>query len=240
MMNNMYSKKWAWAQTLAIFSSCLVLTLNLIPEATADDGNVIHNISAKLDCGTHAQEQIMGSVQATASLFANMRNAEGSIRFESSKIFSKYLSLAKTAPPPPSLCPEPCKPSSSPLVIFSSSPNKTLDNYDEVEECSKFLVNTQNNPLIYPNRIFNSTDELSQWFNDFSQGKGVDGEDLYEKCPGLCTPALTAKISIAGSSYKVDTSVICGHARDRDDNSFVLKYGFKWSCQGKGLQGQAS
>ena len=62
--------------------------------------------------------------------------------------------------------------------------------------------------------------------------KVVNGEDLYERCPGMCTPRYTYVIRDAGddSGLVVDTEVVCGHARDRGDNSYSLEYALRWTC----------
>ena len=80
-----------------------------------------------------------------------------------------------------------------------------------------------------------SSAEFASLFNEFSQGKGKEGKELYRKCPGSCSPQYDNNLEIdrGSNAMKVTASVVCGHARDKDDNTFMLVAMLKTECPPK-------
>ena len=184
-------------------------------------------------CSNYLRDMLVESGLATASLLANLRNKEGSIRFGIKRTLDKAEDNIQSAVKPQDLCPSNCKLPSEPLVIFKSIPNKYLVDYDQSNKCNAMLVDTTSNPIAYNNRVFDSLKSLEDWFGDLSQGKGSDGKDLYKKCDGQCSPQYACDISDNGNNYKLDAKVLCGPARDKDDNHYKISYSYRWVCQDK-------
>lgn len=172
------------------------------------------------------------STLATASLFANERNKPGSIRYESSSMLEKADKNLSEAEKPGDLCPSGCQLAEKPEIVFKSIPNKFETDYPDYDKCQKLLNETEKNPFNY-NKQFNSIGEVQDWFSDFSRGKGTDGEDLYKRCDGSCSPQYAFIITEEGSGLKLAASVVCGHERNKQDNKYRLSYSYLWTCQSK-------
>lgn len=172
------------------------------------------------------------STLATASLFANERNKAGSIRYESGAMLEKAESGVGGAQKPADICPSDCEISEKPEVIFKAVPNKFLSDYSDYDKCQKLLEETEKTPFAYHEQ-FSSLDQIESWFSDFSRGKGEDGNDMYDKCSGKCSPQYELIISKDSGKFSLDAEVICGHARDKKDNQYELSYSYRWSCENK-------
>jgi hypothetical protein len=115
-------------------------------------------------------------------------------------------------------------------VIFDSVPNERLVEYSEREQCEKLLEESERNPLRYDHREFETPENAKKWYRDLTQGNGKDGKDLYNRCPGRCSPSYSSIVSFKGDQLSVSTSAICGHARNKDDDQYRMKTALKWVC----------
>ncbi len=181
-------------------------------------------------CPAVLKEEPLLKVEATASFFANVRGADGSIRAESKRMLEAAFAGIGSAAKPGDLCPASCSLPMTPLVMFQSIPKKYKSNYSGQEECEKLLADTSKAPFVYKEKMFNSVSELTSWFNDFSQGKGPEGTDLYNRCRGDCSPQYRILVDKRGAKYAVTANVICGDARDKDDNQYELSSAYLWQC----------
>jgi len=145
---------------------------------------------------------------ATANTWENLRNNKGSLKFETAEILKCGL---------PNLPLEK-------MLIISSLPKIFLSEYDDKTYCQSKLSETKKSPYIYNAGSFSSVEDLNDWIKDFSQGSGKDGKDLYAKCDKSCSPQYTYKIKKSGEdNLTLNAEVICGDARDKNDNMYVLK-----------------
>lgn len=168
---------------------------------------------------------------ATASMWDNFRRNPGSIAFECQQLIDRALADQGLSAEYESHCQPPCVAHLEGAVILRSKPNKLLSDYSEKELCQKFLTATTRDPLRYEGLRFKSSAEFNDWFSNFSQGSGDQGEDLYQRCPGSCSPQFEAHISQENSGLEVDVMVVCGHARDKDDNQYQLSTWRMVTCQ---------
>lgn len=182
------------------------------------------------ECDAHSKTLEVESVSASASSWGNLRNNPGSVRYESSRMLKKATTAAPPQAPADFTCPAGCTVQPAPQVIFQSVPAKFLSDYSEKPHCDDLKAQTSKKPLKYSDRNFPSADALSDWFGDFSQGKGTDGKDLYTRCDGACSPQYTCEIRRNSSKLLLNASVLCGPARDKDDNSYRLTLAYRWSC----------
>jgi hypothetical protein len=171
----------------------------------------------------------VGSGLASAGFFANLRNADNSINFLMDELISKSEVQAQRISSEQRTCPRSC---SQPVVaiVFTSTPNRTLDSYDESTSCAQYQELTTASPIVYANRTFDSQSDAESWYEDMTQGNGIDGEDLYGRCPGKCSPAYSSVIYQRNQKFVVTTSIVCGHARDKDDNQYRLTASVRWIC----------
>jgi hypothetical protein len=169
------------------------------------------------------------STLASASFFANIRNSDDSIRFRMDELLTQAKAAAHERYTQESTCRRDCT-NAVVAVLFSSSPNKTLADYDETSTCQQIYEKTFKSPIVYDKRSFDSEDAAKDWYNDLTQGDGTDGEDLYEKCPGKCSPSYSTTAYEDAGKFIVTTSIVCGHARDKDDNQYRLNAALRWIC----------
>jgi len=155
-----------------------------------------------------------GNILASASTWDNLRNNENSIKFNINTLIKSATEGKKQA-----------------VFTIISKPNKFLSDYSDKEYCEKKKQETLSNKLVFTSPELTSTDDLNSWIGDFSQGKGDAGGDLYSKCDKTCSPSYEYEITYstnlnmkAGTNnrYKVKALVVCGEARDKDDNQYSL------------------
>lgn len=155
-----------------------------------------------------AEWQNYPTTLASASTWTNLRNSEDSIKFKIGNLLKEGIGS-----------------SSSTKFSIKSTPNKLLDNYSDKTYCETKKQETENSPLQFNSPEIPSLDNLNSWIADFSQGKGEKGGELYEKCDRSCSPSYEYHISYRkeqGEKINVTASVVCGHARDKDDNQYTL------------------
>ena len=173
------------------------------------------------------------NLKANAGFFDNMRNREGSVRFESYALFIDASKKYQTIEKPKNLCPGHCALPDKPHFLFSSVPNRHKNSYSDREKCEKYLEETTRDPLKYTKKLPRGIDPTSDWISEFSQGDGKEGKDLYRKCDGKCSPQYHYNIHLENDLLITNAEVICGHARDKDDNLYQLSSYFVWECEDK-------
>ena len=152
-------------------------------------------------------------------------NRSGSLKYESTAMIDKALSeLGKAKEVEKSKCGE-----DELEIVFTSTPHRFLKDYAEHDVCENFLMKTKQTPLVFPEKSFESSGELSNWLGQFSQGKGSLGKELYRRCPGKCSPQFRYSIRKASDDISIKPTVVCGHARDKSDNMYALSYAL--SCE---------
>lgn len=190
------------------------------------EGRLAHGQSR---CAQPSKDIPVGNTLASAGFFDNLRNSGDSIRFHMDELLSKSETQATHQVQPPSACAQSCvRPVV--VVVFSSVPNMTLSAYKDSPICHKLLEETTKQPIVYRNRTFDTQEDAKEWYNDLTQGVGPDGEDLYRRCPGRCSPAYSSLIYRLNNKLVVTTSIICGHARDKEDNQYRLTSSLRWMC----------
>jgi hypothetical protein len=185
-------------------------------------------------CEQHFRNIPIKSITASASIWSNYRNKPGSINFESNAIFHSAKDQATSLVPPANFCPKGCKQSRYAVMLFSTSPLKFRDNYSDSARCNVLYAESSKEPYVYKNTEITTIDGLNTWIGDLSQGNGEQGEDLYAKCDGSCSPRFEYTISKNENSdekYTVQASIVCGPARDKDDNQYTLTAFFRWQCE---------
>lgn len=170
-------------------------------------------------------------VVATADTLPNFRNIAGSLRFESNRLLENAENaLQKGVNLPSNECPPGCKLEEKPEILFSCVPQKYLQESNDLKYCLSMERKTATTPFEYTNIGFDSISQLADWFSDFSQGKGKDGNDLYRRCDQSCSPQYSNQIKRENNKLLLNSSVICGPPRDKSDNKYFLKTFFLWHC----------
>jgi hypothetical protein len=175
-------------------------------------------LTARADCAKNKLKPVEKTT-ATAAAWANLKKAEGSLRIESERLLSsaaKILSLSTTA--------------KSPTLIFESKPKKFLSDYSDRADCEAKFKQSKAKPYTFGSLTFQSVEEINTWFSSFSQGKGEEGIKLYQLCSGSCSPQYKLSLTKKGSAFAVATQVVCGPARDKNDNMYDLSLNEKFAC----------
>lgn len=185
------------------------------------------------DCSSYIRDVKIESSVASASMLANMQNKKGSVRFETKEMLNKAEKNLANAEKPTGLCPSDCRLPDQPLIVFRSIPNNFLADRDQRDKCNTLQNETEESPFTYSDKEFDTMQALERWFSSFSQGKGEDGKDLYERCDGKCSPQYKNIILSEGNKLILTAEVVCGPARDKKDNSYQISYSYRWVCQDK-------
>lgn len=184
---------------------------------------------AQINC-----EEKKASTLATANSLPNLREAKGSLNFESKQMLKTAEAQRKKEKPSVGACPSECKLFDSPKIVFYSEPNVFLKDYSDKTKCLAYLEKTIKEPIKFSKQTFSSMDEFASWFADFSQGKGEKGRQLYKLCDGQCSPKYRTIIQYVNGQIVAEPEVICAEARDKSENNYLVSYGFLWSCGNDG------
>jgi hypothetical protein len=183
-------------------------------------------------CAPDHVDVIQDHVSATADPGQNLRKSPGSLRAEVSRLGKKVLDEAATSSSPNGNA---CSPSCSVVegsahALFSIVPNKVLNGYADERKCEELLKQTTSHPLKFSHSA-RSEKELGVWLSDVSKGRREDGAALYNKCGGRCSPRYFADVVQDGSGFTVNLDVVCGPARDKEDNTYGVSSGYRWACR---------
>jgi hypothetical protein len=170
---------------------------------------------------------------ATAKSLANMLKAQGSVRTEVTGQLRNAQEGVTQARAPADGCSQLCRASQPARVILTIVPEKFLTSYADARKCDERLRQTTSRPLKFGPRHARSTDELAAWISDLSQGRGPDGAVLYKQCDGTCSPRYSAQVVQDGDGLTATVDVLCGPARDKDDNTYSVSSGYRWACIAK-------
>jgi hypothetical protein len=201
------------------FAMSLVLAFSLYPR----------KVLCEPECTPLNQDIPIRSTLASAGFFANLRNASYSINFLMDDLLVQAHLAAEKHTSQRRDCHQSCQ---QPVLatVFDSVPNLILTDYDEFNACKELFETTKKIPIVYENRVFSSDQEAKDWYQDLTQGDGADGEDLYARCPGACSPSYSSVAYQKDGKFIVSTSIVCGHARDKDDDQYRLSASLRWIC----------
>jgi hypothetical protein len=214
------SSEYTMTLRSAVLIACIALSTTLTPHAP---------LFAQAACTPLNTDIPVRSTLASAGFFANLRKASNSISYLMDQLITESESRASELSHRESACKRSCTDAVL-AVVFSSSPHMTMPDYDESSTCQQLYTSTQKSPITYSGRSFDSQEEAEEWYDDLTQGDGNDGEDLYARCPGKCSPSYSSVSYKRAGKFIVSTSIICGHARDKDDNQYRLSAALRWIC----------
>jgi hypothetical protein len=173
---------------------------------------------------------------ATANAGANLSEAPESLRAHLSRLLGNAREqVAEARPPSSKACSPSCDVVGRPAhIVVSVVPKKFLRGYADAQQCEQLLKQTSSRPLRFGPHRARSEKELTAWLSDVSLGKGRDGALLYDKCSGKCSPSYFMDVAQDGDGFVANLNVVCGHARDKTDNTYAVASGYRWACRAKG------
>jgi hypothetical protein len=189
------------------------------------------------DCEKVEIEIPLETFSATAGSWDNFRENPGSISFESKRMLASGVAKLKAAKVPAGFsCPATCVIPQTAKLKFSSTPEQFVAEYSDQPKCDQLFKNTKGSPLKYPGQSFDTVELFATWFSEFSQGSGKEGKDLYRKCDGSCSPQYLTLLSPHEQGYTVDAAAVCGPARDKSQNRYILATAIVWQCSSLGVK----
>lgn len=168
---------------------------------------------------------------ASAGLLSNLSKSRGSLRAELSRLLANARKQVAQAKPAGNACSPGCRAAAPAHILFRVTPNKFLRSYADFDKCEKLLKQTSSQPVRFGPHRARSADELAAWLSDVSQGEGQDGAVLYRRCGGKCSPRYLMDIIPDADRFVATLEVVCGHARDKADNSYAVASGYRWACE---------
>jgi hypothetical protein len=190
-------------------------------------------------CASHFLIRNLDQRTGSSSFLGNLFGSKESIKSQLKAMFGEAKGARSGSPPPELTCPEGCGMAPEPEILFSASPQSFVPDHPDFERCNQRLEATTKDPIAYPNRSFESFKDLSDAFLDIAKGSGPDGEDLYERCDGDCSPRYSLYISAhkrahtEEEQYRSDILILCGPPRDKEENLYNLSTQLIWKCENR-------
>jgi len=208
------------SRSLVVFSIMVSFYMSAVPRQVLAQGCTLET---NLDSAT---TENVGTAKASASLFLNALNSNGSLRKESLKLLHAALGKVEAATSEQKGKATYLKP----LIKFVTSP----DAFDPVHladsYCNELLKKTTSVPIEFNNRSFSSLDAFYEWYQGLATGQNRDGKVLFKSCDQRCSPQYTTLLDKRENELRVDTKVICGPMRDHQKNQYTLEADVEWRC----------
>lgn len=180
------------------------------------------------DCPIPRAETPLATEYGSAGFIKNMAESPDSIR----AIAAGLLGVALTDDAQPAVpgCDPSCPVGQLSEVVYRVAPVAFLPDEKQHEVCLTFEKQTSETPMLFDPRSFASVDDLNEWMTAFSQGRGEDGRLLYERCGSNCSPRYTFFIASEGAGYQVKAEVLCGLARDKSNDQYLISTALRQRC----------
>jgi len=203
----------------------------LLPAAAAAD-DVIDAAPARQPaadiCPRVLPEEPLATEYGSAGIMKNLAETDDSIRAVAARLLEQ--ALTDQSRHPSNGCTPDCPDDGVAEVIYRVAPMAFLPRAEQNEICLRFEDETSENPMRFTPPAFADFDALNTWITDFSQGKGADGKALYERCSSNCSPRYTFVIGDVANGYEVEAAVLCGLARDRSNDQYLISTALRRSC----------
>lgn len=131
----------------------------------------------------------------------------------------------------PIACAVGCEPAKTPTVVYRVAPLALLPAPEQQALCLNLEADTTAHPLVFPPAEFQTVEQLNAWVMEFSQGRGEQGKQLYAQCGGNCSPRYTFLIAQGSNGLQVDSSVVCGLARDKNSDDYSVSTAVRRRCE---------
>ncbi len=181
-------------------------------------------------CNGNPLDQPLDAGFGSVALFANLRSTPDSIRAVAKQMLSQALeeTSIRTA-----TCPVGCVTEAA-TIIYKVLPTAFLDQAKQRKVCLEYENDTTETPLRFAEKRFTSLDDLNEWIMNFSRGKGPEGKELYRLCSSNCSPRYTFFINNnSDEDFHVESEVVCGLARDRENKRYSLSTSLRSRCANK-------
>lgn len=164
---------------------------------------------------------------ASASLYAHFVGGDGLFDV-TEEVVQKASKKVYDHPTKGQLCPG----NASPFIEFIAVPHQVENDEDSRKECEGFLESSRRSPMRWEGLTAEQDESFSDLFLSFSRGSSDAGEELYERCPGSCSPNYRVFIPIKDGAPEgvVDVEVVCGLPRDTSDDQYEVSVRVSCPC----------
>ena len=215
-----------------LFSRTIFLAAAVLLPAAATADDVIDATPAPQPvaevCPRVLPEEPLATEYGSAGIMKNLAETDDSIRAVAARLLEQALNDESRHPS--GGCSADCPDDGVAEVIYRVAPMAFLPRAEQNDICLRFEDETSENPMRFNPPAFADFDALNTWITDFSQGKGSDGKALYERCSSNCSPRYTFVIGDAADGYEVEAAVLCGLARDRSNDQYLISTALRRSC----------
>ena len=179
-------------------------------------------------CTEFPLETAIDSELASVGFMKNIAEHPESIRVIATELLNKAVAapVFKTTP----ACQDKCSGALEARVVYSVEPTVFLPESEQQAMCLTLEEETTASPLQFPDQSFDSIEKLNKWIMEFSQGRGDAGKDLYKRCGGNCSPRYRFHISKMDEELTLSTEVLCGFARDKKSDQYLISTAVLWRC----------
>lgn len=211
----------------AFFRSKICFTIVVLGCIASCADDVTGGNNAKVDQDKKAiscEERLMATELGSVGFMKNMAESPDSIRAIADKQLRAALEPNQNIDSPNQTEVGKTK------IIYRVKPVQFLPQDQQNELCLQLEKTTSITPFQYGPKEFTSVTGLNDWIMKFSRGNGEDGKHLYKQCGSNCSPRYTFTIDASEDTYIVTTDVLCGIARDAEDDQYELSTAIKGNC----------
>jgi hypothetical protein len=204
--------------------------LGIATRTSADDIEAVREAvnTASAECVTRPVDTAIDSELGSVGFMKNIAEHPESIRAIAKRLLVKAIESPAFRDVPD--CGPGCAAPASPSVIYKVDPTVFLPEAEQQAMCLSLEDETAAKPLRFEQRAFASLEQLHDWMMEFSQGRGDDGKQLYAQCGGNCSPRYTFRIQQDGDNLVINADVLCGLARDRKSDQYLVSTTVRWPC----------
>ena len=182
----------------------------------------------RTECPRKLPEEPLATEYGSAGIMKNLAESADSIKAIASRLLERALTVESRKPARG--CDTDCPASEAAEVVYRVAPMAFLPRTEQNQACLTFEKQTTLTPMRFEPPAFENFESLNAWISDLSQGRGDDGERLYEQCSSNCSPRYTFFIAAHEDGYAVRAEVLCGLARDRSNDQYLISTALKRSC----------
>ena len=179
-------------------------------------------------CPTQATLVPLAEERGSVGLMKNLAEHPESMRAVAEKLLT--AAVENTEFLAPSACTGDCGTNVKAEIVYVVEPTVFLPEEKQNQVCLDFEQSTKSNPMEFGPKTFPSVEGLNTWISDFTRGKGEDGEKLYAACSSNCSPRYTFFINKDGEQLTVNSDVLCGLARDKDEEFYRIATKIRQTC----------
>lgn len=185
--------------------------------------------SVPSSCVASDQETPLQEQLASAGIMHNLAEHPKSIRAVAAKLLTDALDSPAVGER--ITCAAGCMPAKTPAVVYRVAPVAFLPHPEQQALCLTLEKDTTTHPLVFSSPEFLTVEKLNAWVMEFTQGRGEQGKALYSQCGGNCSPRYTFLIAQGTGGLRVDSSVVCGLARDKRSDDYTVSTAIRNRCE---------